>query len=69
MIGVERPAIQPNVGTIAAQLDEALGAVVTGVCTEKLDSDVLVMKPPDQGMRHDATDPLNRSRDRRIFVQ
>jgi UvrD-like helicase C-terminal domain len=29
MIGVERPAIQPNVGTIAAQLDEALGAVVT----------------------------------------
>ena len=25
MIGVERPAIQPNVGTIAAQLDEALG--------------------------------------------
>jgi hypothetical protein len=39
------------------------------VCTEKLDSDVLVMKPADQGMRHDATDPLNRARDRRIFVQ
>jgi hypothetical protein len=30
---------------------------------------VLVVKPADQGMRHDATDPLNRARDRRIFVQ
>jgi hypothetical protein len=30
---------------------------------------VLVMKPANQGMRHDATDPLNRARDRRIFVQ
>ena len=39
------------------------------VRTEKLDSGVLVMKPANQGMRHDATDPLNRSRDRRIFVQ
>jgi len=25
------------------------------------------MKPANQGMRHDATDPLNRSRDRRIL--
>src|SRR5262245_14180452 len=39
------------------------------VRTENSDSGVLVMKPPDQGMRHDATDPLNRARDRRIFVQ
>jgi hypothetical protein len=37
--------------------------------TEKLDSDVLVMKPADQVMRHDAANPLNRARDRRIFVQ
>jgi hypothetical protein len=39
------------------------------VCTENLDSDVLVMQTADQGMRHDATDLLNRARDRRIFVQ
>jgi hypothetical protein len=31
------------------------------VRTENSDSDVLVMKPADQGMRHDATDPLNRA--------
>jgi hypothetical protein len=41
----------------------------TLVCTEKLDSGVLVVKPADQGMRHDAADPLNRARDRRIFAQ
>ena len=40
----------------------------SGVRTEKLDSDVLVMKPPDQGMRHDASNPLNWARDRRILV-
>ena len=39
-----------------------------GVCTEKLDSDVLVMKPANQGMRHDASNPLNWARDRRILV-
>jgi hypothetical protein len=31
------------------------------VRTEKSDSGVLVMKPTNQGMRHDATDPLNRA--------
>ena len=41
----------------------------SAVCTENLDSDVLVMKSTDQGMRHDASDPLNRARDRRIFGQ
>jgi putative transposase len=40
----------------------------TVVRTEKLDSDVLVMKSPDQGMPHDASNPLNRARDRRILV-
>jgi hypothetical protein len=29
--------------------------------TENLDSDVLVMQFADQGMRHDASDPLNRA--------
>jgi len=39
------------------------------VCNENSDSGVLVMQPADQGMRHDATDALNRARDRRIIVQ
>src|SRR5262245_39250622 len=39
------------------------------VCTENLDSDVLMMQPADQGMRHNASDPLNWARDRRILSQ
>jgi hypothetical protein len=39
------------------------------VCAENSDSNVLVMKPTDQGVRHDASDLLNRPRDRRILVQ
>ena len=40
-----------------------------GVCTENLDSDVLMMQPADHGIRHNASDPLNRARDRRILSQ
>jgi hypothetical protein len=32
------------------------------VCTEKSDSDVLMMQPADEGLRYDASDPLDRSR-------
>jgi acetyl-CoA C-acetyltransferase len=32
-----------------------------GVCTEKLDSNVLVMQAADHSERHDPTDPLNRA--------
>jgi 8-oxo-dGTP pyrophosphatase MutT (NUDIX family) len=39
------------------------------VCTENLDSDVLMMQPADQGIRHNASNPLNWARDRRIFSQ
>ena len=39
------------------------------VCAEKSDSNVLVMQSTDHGMRHDASDPLNRAGDWRIFVQ
>jgi hypothetical protein len=63
-------AVRPN--RIRANLVAAIGRAeekAAGVRTEKLDSDVLVMKPADQGMRHDAANPLNRARDRRIFVQ
>ena len=39
------------------------------VCAENSDSNVLVMQSTDHGMRHDASDPLNRAGDWRIFVQ
>jgi len=39
------------------------------VCTENLDPDVVVMKSGKDGVRPDAFDPLNGSRDRCIFSQ
>jgi len=39
------------------------------VCVENSDSDVLVMQTADQGMRHDASDPLNWAREWRILGQ
>jgi 2-polyprenyl-3-methyl-5-hydroxy-6-metoxy-1,4-benzoquinol methylase len=39
------------------------------VCTENLDSDVLMMQSADHGVRRDASDLLNRAGDRRIVVQ
>ena len=36
------------------------------MCAEKVDSNVLVMQPANQGIRHNASDPLNWARDRRI---
>jgi ATP-dependent DNA helicase UvrD/PcrA len=39
------------------------------VCAENLDSDVLVMQPANQGIRHNASDPLNWARDRCILGQ
>jgi hypothetical protein len=38
------------------------------VCTENLDSNVLVMQAADQGMRYDASGALNWARDGRILV-
>jgi hypothetical protein len=43
--------------------------VPNGVCAENLDSDVLVMQPANQGIRHNASDPLNWARDRCILGQ
>jgi hypothetical protein len=45
------------------------GFIFVPVCAENSDSNVLVMQPTDHGMRHDASDPLNRAGDWRIFVQ
>ena len=39
------------------------------VCTENLDADVVVMKSAKDGVRADASGPLNGSRDRCIFSQ
>jgi hypothetical protein len=39
------------------------------VCAENSDSDVLVMQTADQGMRRDASDPLNWTREWRILGQ
>jgi hypothetical protein len=39
------------------------------VYTENSDTDVVVMQSTEESMRHDAAGPLDRARDRRIFVQ
>jgi hypothetical protein len=39
------------------------------VCTEILNSDVVVMESAKDGARIDDTGPLNRARDRRVLVQ
>jgi hypothetical protein len=39
------------------------------VPAENLDPDVLVTQPADQGVRHDASELLNRARDRSVLVQ
>jgi hypothetical protein len=39
------------------------------VRAENLNPDILVMQPANQGVRHDASDLLNRARDRSILVQ
>ena len=39
------------------------------VCTENLDSDVLVVQPTNERMRYDTPNPLNRARHGRILVQ
>jgi hypothetical protein len=39
------------------------------VCTENLSSGVVVVKSAKDGVRFDASGPLNRARNRRVFVQ
>jgi hypothetical protein len=42
---------------------------VTLVCTENLNPGIVVMESAEDGERFDASGPLNRARNRRIFVQ
>jgi hypothetical protein len=39
------------------------------VCTENLNSDVVMMKSAEYRVRTDDSSPLNRAMDRRIFIQ
>jgi hypothetical protein len=54
-----------NEGKLARLLDRK----IAGVCTEILNSGVVVMESAKDGARIDDTGPLNRARDRRILVQ
>ena len=66
-----RPAPLQSLLDCAGMSDRHLTRIgrLTAVCAENSDSNVLVMQPTDHGMRHDASDPLNRAGDWRIFVQ
>jgi hypothetical protein len=50
-------------------IDAAKDGFEAGVRAENLNPDVLVMQPANHGVRHDASDLLNRARERRILVQ
>jgi methionine synthase II (cobalamin-independent) len=68
-VGVTDP-FDPRVETPDEVRDRVLEAAeYIPVCAENLDSDVLVMQPANQGIRHNASDPLNWARDRRILGQ
>ena len=47
----------------------ALHVVGNPVCTENLNPGVVVMESAEDGERFDTPGPLNRARDRRIFIQ
>jgi predicted esterase len=74
----DRSDHQPGGANIAAAVlllkpDTLAGAILframLPVCTENLDSDVMVMKSTKDRVRFDASGRLNRTRDRRIFIQ
>ena len=39
MVGIKRPTIEPDIGTIAARLHKALGAVVAGLAVTRTEPD------------------------------
>ncbi len=63
-------------GSSAFRLRSALNRTISAstlcavlVCTKNLNPDIVVMKSAKDRVRSDASGPLNRARDRRIFVQ
>jgi hypothetical protein len=70
------PALSPSERTAAPIPWDATGSLcrecrgyATAVCSEILNSGVVVMESAKDGARIDDTGSLNRARDRRILVQ
>ena len=75
-IGLQRPGVDagrvcPRANDLRSQVRRSerttlclspLMPCMGGVCTERSNSDVLMMQPADEGLRYDASDPLDRSR-------
>jgi hypothetical protein len=53
----------------AAITQHAIDVPKEVVCTENLNPNVMVMKSAKDGVRFDVSGPLNRARDRGIFIQ
>jgi hypothetical protein len=68
---IDKGKVQANLPTgLDSETAKALVLeVLPAVCTENLDSDVLVMQPANQSIRYNASNPLNWARDRRILFQ
>jgi hypothetical protein len=58
--------VAPRTSTSTSRARAAIPRVVRA---ENLNPDVFVMQPANQGVRHDASDLLNRATDRTILVQ
>jgi hypothetical protein len=58
----------PTAEWLARQITEAF-PWASAVRAKNLNPNVLVMQPANQGVRHDASDALNRASDRSILVQ
>ena len=56
-------------GAIVCQGIVEGGVGSAAVCAENLDPAIVVMKPAEERMRLDASDPLNRAREGRVPVQ
>ena len=57
------------VGPVQRRSASSPAVAPTLVCTENLNPDVMVMEPAKDGVGIDDAGPLNRARDRRIFIQ
>jgi hypothetical protein len=64
-----RPQIDADLRALIRRMSIENALWGAPVRAENLDPGVLVMQSANEGMRHDASDPLNRARDRSILVQ
>jgi hypothetical protein len=68
------PAQEANARSIAfpfgvGESTDDVGKACEVVCTKNSDSDVVLMQSTEESMLHDIAGPLDRARDRCIFVQ